>query len=82
MAIPVPPIPSPLAGMLVPVFAYRACPDGCADCLIRTVPSAAGFLTLRLWSLPLRPFLAWTFDNSVIRFCPRGFSSSYPICHV
>src|ERR1700712_2842825 len=70
MAIPVPMIACPLAGISVPWFAYRSCPAALIDPLVGTLASLDNFLTLTLWSS-----LAWTLENLVMRFSSRAFSS-------
>src|ERR1700704_2126168 len=70
MAIPVPTIACPLAGISVPSLAYRSCPAALIDPLVGTLASVDNFLTLTLWS-----FLAWTLENLVMRFSSRASSS-------
>src|SRR6195952_3311868 len=70
MAIPVPTIACPLAGISVPSLAYRSCPAALIDPLVGTLASLDNFLTLTLWS-----FLAWTLENLVMRFSSRASSS-------
>src|ERR1700712_44393 len=70
MAIPVPTIACPLAGISVPSFAYRSCPAALIDPLVGTLASLDNILTLTLWSL-----LAWISENLVMRFSSRASSS-------
>jgi len=74
MAIPVPTIACHLAGTSVPSLAYRSCPAAPADPFVGTLASADTFLTLTLWSLAGRPFLAWTLETLVMRSSSRAFS--------
>src|ERR1700712_833829 len=79
MAIPVPTIACPLAGISVPSFAYWSCPAALVDPLVGTLASLDNFFTLTLWS-----FLAWTLENLVIRFSSRTSASgtAYATCEL
>src|ERR1700712_2943828 len=79
MAIPVPMIACPLAGISVPSFAYRSCPAALINPLVGTLASLDNFLTLTLWS-----FLAWTLENLVMRFSSRASASGtgYAMCEL
>src|ERR1700712_4060691 len=79
MAIPVPMIAYPLAGISVPSFAYRSCPAALLDPFVGTLASLETFLTLTLWS-----FLAWTLENLVMRFSSRASVSgiAYATCEL
>src|SRR6195952_1455453 len=70
MAIPVPIVICPLAGIPFPSFAYRLCPAALNDPLVGTLACLDNFLTLTLWSS-----LAWTLENLVMRFSSRASSS-------
>src|ERR1700712_3942956 len=73
MAILVPMIACPRAGISVPLFAYRSCSAALIDPLVGILASLDNFLTLTLWS-----FLAWTLENLVMRFSSRAFASGTP----
>ena len=75
IAIHVPTIACLLAGTLVSSFAYRSYPAALADPFIGTLASADSLLTMTLGSLVVRPFLAWTLENLVMRFSSRAFSA-------
>src|ERR1700712_2554154 len=79
MAIPVPTIACPLAGISVPSFAYRSCPAALIDPFVGTLASLDNCLTLSLWSS-----LAWTLENMVMRFSSRASASgtAYATCEL